>query len=388
MKYAKGLQGYFVRPPCSKGAYNSIDPDLVREYNKTRALGPKRLICYLPFNSVHFCSGGRALACIYNQKVLFGHYPEQSVREIWFGETGKKLRDYMEHNDLSWGCQHCEYFLINRAFTGLKAQAFDKYATYRHGQYPRVMEFDLTNTCNLECIMCNGMVSSAIRRNRDKLPPLPNPYDKAFVEQLEEFIPHLKEAKFYGGEPFLIDIYYDIWDTMLDINPAIEFFVMTNGTILSERVKSRLERGRFRLGVSIDGATKETYEMIRRGAVYEHVMKNLEYFNDYSRRQNVRLVISTTLMRVNWQEVPGMIDLCNRMGATTYLSYLKRPAHLALWNLEPEKLQEIYDRLSGFECPDSDEAQRFNKRCYQDFLNQLLYWKHVNEEGKERARWY
>ena len=387
IRWAHEARGFFVWPPNDKGVYNSVDPQLVREYNKTRLLGPKPLVCYLPFNSVHFCSGGRALACIYNQKVLFGVYPEQSVREIWFGETGKRLRDFMEHNDLSMGCQHCEYFLVNRAFTGLKAPVFDRYWRYRKGQYPKVMEFDLTNTCNLECIMCNGTVSSAIRRNRDKLPPLPNPYDAEFVRQLEEFIPHLEEAKFFGGEPFLIDIYYDIWDKLLEMNPRVEIFVMTNGTILNDRVRSRLEKGTFRLGVSIDGATKKTYEMIRPGASYERVMENLEYFNEYSRRRGGSLVISTTLMRVNWEEVPRMIEFCNRRGARIYLSYLKRPEHLALWNLDARTLGEIHRALSAYEPPGTDETQRFNRRCYEDFLRQLLYWRQAQERGEALAPW-
>lgn len=387
IRWVHEARGFFVWPPNHKGLYNSVDPQLVREYNKTRPLGPKRLVCYLPFNSVHFCSGGRALACCYNQKVVLGVYPKQSVREIWFGEAGKRLREHMEHNDLSMGCQHCEYFLVTRAFTGLKAPVFDKYSHYREGQYPKVMEFDLTNTCNLECIMCNGSISSAIRRNRDKLPPLPNPYDAEFLRQLEEFIPHLKEAKFFGGEPFLIDIYYDIWERIAALNPEIELFVMTNGTILTDRVRSALEKGRFRLGVSIDGATKETYERIRPGARYEQVMKNLEYFNEYVRRRTWSLVISTTLMRVNWEEVPGMIEFCNRIGATIYLSYLKKPEHLALWNLEPYQLEEIHHRLAAVVLPERSEIERANKRCYQDFLHQLCYWKETRERGETMRPW-
>ena len=54
-----------------------------------------------------------------------------------------------------------------------------------------------------------------------------NPYDAAFVKQLEEFIPHLEEVKFYGGEPFLIEIYYEIWEKIMELNPKVRISVQT-----------------------------------------------------------------------------------------------------------------------------------------------------------------
>jgi len=386
-RFSLSLRGVALRIPNERGTYRSVDPALVRAYNRVRRLGPRRLVCYLPFHSITFSGGGRALACTYNQRAVYGTYPERSVRELWFGETGEKLRAYLEHNDLSFGCRHCEYFLVNRAFTGLKAQVFDKYPDTRRGQYPRVMEFDIINTCNLQCIMCNGDASSAIRREREKRPPVENRYDAGFVRQLEEFIPHLREAKFFGGEPFLIDLYYDIWNRIIEINPAVEMFVLTNGTVLTDRVKDLLGRGRFTLGVSIDGASRETFERIRAGARFDRVMEHLEYFAAYSRRRKTGLVISTTLMRENWEEVPRMLDLCNNLGGTTYLSYLKRPEHLALWNLPPREIRRIHDRLAGHPLPENTENQRFNQRCYRDFLAQLLSWADKGEQGRKLEPW-
>ena len=122
------------------------------------------------------------------------------------------------------------------------------------------MEFEMSNQCNLECIMCNGYVSSSIRQNRDKLPPVHSPYDEKFVTQLRPFIPHLREAKFFGGEPFLIPLYFKMWDAMMEINPSINIFVITNGTVLTDKVKTLLSLGNFELAVSIDSIRKDRYE--------------------------------------------------------------------------------------------------------------------------------
>jgi MoaA/NifB/PqqE/SkfB family radical SAM enzyme len=50
------------------------------------------------------------------------------------------------------------------------------------GRYPSMLELELNNTCNLECVMCIGELSSSIRKNREKLPAIRSPYDEAFVE--------------------------------------------------------------------------------------------------------------------------------------------------------------------------------------------------------------
>ncbi|GIV33328.1 MAG: hypothetical protein KatS3mg031_0863 [Chitinophagales bacterium] len=354
---------------ASDSGYQPLNPEIYRAYNQFRPAGPRKLFCYVPFSNMSFSFEGRVLACAYNQKVVLGRYPQQSIRQMWFdSEEGKRLREHMLHNDLSYGCKHCKYFFENRKFSGLKPLVFDVYSDIQDYTYPRVLEFELSNTCNLECVMCNGKVSSSIRKNRDKLPPIKSPYDDAFVEQLDEFIPHLKEAKFYGGEPLLIPIYYKIWDRMLSLNPGIKIFVITNGTTLDDRIKAMLERGNFDLAVSMDSPDKEPLESIRVHTRHEVVMQNIEYFNDYCRRRKKNLVISFTLMRINWREFPKIIRFCNDLDAILYVSYLKTPPQFGLWNLPSEELAAIQDELKNESFPVHTFAQQNNKRCFDDFL--------------------
>jgi len=287
----------------------------------------------------------------------------------------------MEHNDLSYGCKHCRYFAEHHKFSGLKPLVFDKYHEMKEVQYPRVMEFELSNTCNFECVMCNGEVSSSVRKSRDKLPPLKSPYDAAFVDQLEEFIPHLKEAKFYGGEPFLIPIYFDIWERMLAVNPGIKFFVITNGSVLNDRVKSLLERGNFDIAVSMDSVRKEQLESIRRNVSHAELLDNINWFNSYCAGRNKNLVLSFTMMRINWMDFPEMIRFSNSIDAALYVSYLKFPPAYALWNLPEEDLKQIRSELQGLDFPESNYAQRNNARCYRDLLTFL-----ENAEKDSRTR--
>ncbi|MCF8463397.1 MAG: radical SAM protein [Flavobacteriales bacterium] len=341
-------------------------------YNSFRPEGSKPLFCYVPFNNISFSFKGRVLACAYNQKVELGKYPNQSIHDMWFSsEMGNSLRTHMEHNDLSYGCKHCKYFAEHRKFSGLKPLVFDKYHDYTKVRYPQVMEFELSSTCNFECVMCNGEVSSSIRKNRDQLPALKSPYDEAFVNQLDEFIPYLKEAKFYGGEPLLIPIYFKIWDRMLRLNPAIKIFTITNGSVMNQNVKDILERGNFDIAVSMDSTQKERLESIRKNVNKEQLLENIAYFNDYCKRRKKNLVISFTMMRINWQDFPDMIRFCNDQNAILYVSYLKTPPRFALWNLPAEELRQIREELVGEVFPRGTFVQNNNAQCFDDLLTYL-----------------
>lgn len=370
--------------------YTSIDKDLLEEYNQTRLLGAKPLFCYVPFNNIFFSFSGKVISCPYNQQVVLGKYPESKLLDIWHSEEGKKLREHLENNDLSYGCKHCQHYLEKKKFSGLKPIVFDKYSEYLKQQLPKVLEFSLENTCNLECIMCSGEVSSSIRKNRDKLPVIESPFDAEFVKQLEPFICNAKEAKFYGGEPFMIPIYFDIWDKIYSLNPTLKLFVITNGTKLNKRVKEVLSRQNFEIAVSIDGATPDTFHKIRKNADFEKVMANLDYFNQYCLGNGYPLTISFTAMRENWHELPQIVELCNKIKAHLYISYIHKPYHLALWNLPSSKLSAIISRLKKFNLPlDSFlvSYKKFNKQAFNDFIVYLegCYETNLKTEAKSTS---
>lgn len=227
--------------------------------------------------------------------------------------------------------------------------------------------------------MCNGEVSSSIRKNKDKLPPIKSPYDDEFVEQLKEFIPHIKEAKFYGGEPFLIDIYYKIWDLIIELNPKVRIFVITNGSVLNIRIKALLSRGNFDIGVSMDSMNKEVLESIRLNVKQERLLENVSFYQEYLKANKNNLKVSFTMMRLNWQEFTGVIEFCNERKIQLYVSYLKTPPQFALWNLPADKLKEIRESLETKQFPKGNYVEKNNAKCFEDFLTYLS-----NCEAKNR----
>jgi sulfatase maturation enzyme AslB (radical SAM superfamily) len=237
------------------------------------------------------------------------------------------------------------------------------------------MEFELSNTCNLECVMCTGEFSSSIRKNREKLPPLNDPYGPEFIEQLEEFIPYLTDTKFYGGEPFLIDLYYDIWEKIIELNPKCRINIQTNATILNNKVKSLLERGNFLINISLDSLEKDTYESIRVNAKFERVLENVEYFIDYCKRKGTFIGISACFMRQNWKEMPSFIQFCNEKQVPVYFHMVVNPKHSAVWMLPVDELEQISCFFhQEFNLAATTEIELKNRQHFNDLVKQVDYW--------------
>ncbi len=381
-KFLRTLSNFFSEkkiPNLSK-ASDGITEELTIEYNSRRKQFNNSSACYAPYRSIYFGHHGRLAVCCYNRQFILGTYPEESIKEIWFGENTKKLRDALANYDFSYGCKGCLAHLVAENFDAVKSKQYDLHRQNPNG-YPSVMEFELENLCNLECTMCNGDFSSLIRANREKREPLVSPYDNTFIEQLKEFIPYLEDVKFYGGEPFLIETYYKIWELIMEINPNVRIQVQTNATILNNRVKSILNKTNFHINISLDSLQKETYESIRVNAKFERVMENVKWYINYCREKNTFIGISACAMRNNWKEIPDMISFCNERDIQVYFHTVFYPLNLAIRTLKPSELKEILDYLRPIlpSLPEESNVHNKNKRHFKDIINQIENWITINE---------
>lgn len=359
-------------------AYRPEDAGTMKSYNRNRPYGPSPVLCYAPFRSLFFNTEGHALSCCKNTKVVLGTYPQQSIREMWEGQNIHKLREHILHNDLSFGCYKCREALQAGNYAAMTSCGFDFLRAHKKSNYPQLMEFELSNQCNLECVMCSGRVSSGISSKSHNPQSRKTPYDLAFADQLEPFIPALKQARFYGGEPFLIDLYYEIWERMLRHNPAINLYVLTNGTILNEKVKALLKRGRFTIHVSVDSFNPELYEKIRVNARFSQTMNNLQYFIQYMKTHGQRLCIYVTPTRMNWQEIPEMVRQCDSMGTDIYFSTAWYPAHLSLWNLPLEELEAIERTYNN-----APLSRTSNGKAFKMMRSEITRWVLMQKQDPE-----
>lgn len=364
-----------------------MQSDELKEYNATRNILSRGIVCHAPTVNLNFDQSGAVTACCYNRKHVLGRYPTNSLVEMWEGEPAQQLREYIKEGDLSHGCQLCEHQLKDHNYYGTHARHFDKYASDPREvlrrifgnsadiPMPRCMEFELSNICNLECTMCNGHFSSLIRKNRENLPELRNPYDDAFVDQLKPFLPYLKDAKFLGGEPFLVPIYYQIWELIASVNPKIKIHITTNGTVYNNRVKSVLDKLKCGIIMSIDSIEKQTYESIRINANYDRVMANIEHFRNYARSTGNWFSFAVCPMTLNWQEIPDLVRYCNANRTYIYFNTVISPEELSLRSMSSNELQSIVDRYEKQSFSKNGSIQWHNQQAFASLTNQIKAWQ-------------
>jgi len=345
----------------------------LKEYNRARPQGFNRAFCNAPATNMYFSQTGEVKVCCHNMEFTAGKYPEQTLEQIWNSPEAESMRQAMREYKLEGGCEICADDLRTGSFEEVRARHFDNIPA--HAKYPTQMEFLLTNTCNLECVMCKGEFSSSIRQNREGLPPIKNVYDDAFIEQLKPFIPYLHETRFSGsGEAFLIEQNYKIWELIIAINPSCKIMIQSNGTVLNSRIKALLERGHFQLGVSLDSLQQDVFETIRPNAKFERVMENITYFSNYSRERKRKFNISTCVMRQNRMELPAFLEFSNSIGAVQNFHKVWHPREHAVFNLPTCELNEIYSHLERYKPTMDSPLKRLNGQHYLYFVDVVKGW--------------
>lgn len=333
---------------------------------------------------MNFTIDGHVSVCCLNRRSTV-RMDGRSLIQIWKGPEFDELRRHVASGDLNYDCQTCSEQIEAGNQVGLKAANYGQFAPV-NPNFPKVMEFCLDNTCNLACAMCNSVLSSTVRKQRG-LPPHQRNYDLGFVDELEPFIPHLQEAVFSGGEPFLIPLYFNIWERMIALNPALTISVVTNGTVLNDRIRDLMERGRFRINISIDSVDPQVYANIRRNADLNDVLVNFEWFSNYGRSKGLRANIPICPLTVNWRGIPDVVKFADLNDVTVNFVHVDRPFSLALSCQSPAYLAEVLAYFHSVELGADSPVQRTNSLRFDGLMEEMGNWATAPaDEGTSAGR--
>jgi len=331
----------------------SIDTDILADFDATRDFSAKgfRSLCYAPYTSLYFDTRGDVRVCCHNWAHSVGNVATDTIAEIWKGAKIAAIREAVRDYNFERGCSFCEWQIGSRNFVNLAISKWDRLPVAGPDPpWPLQMEFSISNTCNLECVMCNGTASSSIRARREKQPPLPSPYSDSFFEELRAYLPHLKVARFLGGEPFLQQECFRIWDMLIEDGIQLPCHVTTNGTIFNARVQRVLEALQIGIAVSLDGITKQTIESIRINARYESLMGNLAKFRAYADDKKTSFALTFCLMRQNWHELGDFCLFADGLGCSVFVNSVRRPPEMSLYTLSPAELARIVEKMERQEA--------------------------------------
>ena len=169
--------------------------------------------------------------------------------------------------------------------------------------YPRYFELEITTRCDLRCTMCEHTYWN------EKSQDLSFEQFKMIVDQF----PKLKWLGTTGiGSSFLNRDYLKMLEYAKEKGVYIELFDPCHR--LDRNISERLVRDRLldKLFISLDAATKTTYENIRVGADFDMVLANIKNLVEFKRKYKTsfpEIAFHYIISKDNYTEVPKFVEL-------------------------------------------------------------------------------
>jgi len=178
---------------------------------------------------------------------------------------------------------------------------------YKVEMYPRYIEVELSNICPFKCIWCE-------RTYLEEEPRLMS--WKEFMLIMSNF-PDLAQMSFTGiGEAWTNPIFLDC---IKYIKERGVFFEQYDNMqfITKERAEKLVKYGVERIIISLDAATKKTYERVRVGHKWDKMLDGLRYLQRAKKKFNAYypvIGIHFVINKANVHEALDVLDLAKQLG--------------------------------------------------------------------------
>lgn len=217
--------------------------------------------------------------------------------------------------------------------------------------FPRRLVVETTAKCNLRCKMCLGAL--ALKRPRRDMSL------KTFSNIVSQSVGKVEFMSLQGyGEPLLNPNIFQM--IKMAKKSGIRTGISTNATTLNVDSSVKLiQSGLDHLTFAFDGASKKTYENIRRGANFEKVVKNIKNFLKIKKRlkSNIFVVIQCIFMQETANEV---------------VKFKK------MWQLDGVDALRIRQITQGISQYDEKTREKFknmqNVPCYWLWIEPAIFW--------------
>lgn len=179
---------------------------------------------------------------------------------------------------------------------------------------PRLIFWETTAGCNLNCIHCRRMTVA------DQLLPhdLTTAESLEMVEQIAAFARPILVLS--GGEPLFRPDIFEIARHAADLGLIVA--LATNGTMIDAAVARKIKAaGIRRVSVSFDGADAATHDIFRGRGAFDLAIKGIKAL----REVGVPFQINTTVARHNVHQMPETLVLAKELGAVALHLFLLVP---------------------------------------------------------------
>jgi len=354
-----------------------------------------KTFCLHPFTGLATREDGAIQACCRSHPI--GWIQEQTLEEIWNGDTMRRIRQQVLNNEWPKECHACQLAESNGVESLRLRHIEPRIPESRVTLYPNAlskleenytmpfdiptMEIKLNNLCNLKCRMCHPMDSTSwndwqeveefyVKENNFMVKAIKdlNLVNKPYLDKFEDnpnwwasfekLLPYFRRVEFAGGEPLMDPQHYRILDMLKPYGHQIEIKYATNGTTLG------IKGGRtihdywpyfksIAVNVSIDGIG-DAYNYIRGNGNYSDVISNIK---EIQKIPNVRRIVGAVAVQVsNVLILDKMLEeFLDRVGIIFYTNMVNYPNVLSaqvmpqpLKVLASQRLEVIKDSIKDF----------------------------------------
>ena len=200
-----------------------------------------------------------------------------------------------------------------------------------------VIVWNMTRTCNLNCIHCYSQSKNLQYNNELTLEE-----GKAFIDDISAFGSPV--MLFSGGEPLMHPHFLDL--CFYSKSKGMRAVISTNGTLITKELASELKKvGLSYVGISLDGL-EAVHDRFRgkKGAFREA----LEGIN-YAKEAGIKVGLRFTVNKRNAQEIPGIFKLLEEENIPRvcfyHLVYAGRGTKLIDEDLSLEETRQTVDTI-------------------------------------------
>ena len=203
---------------------------------------------------------------------------------------------------------------------------------------PTIIHLETTTKCNLACKICprTSTLSQKVSKDDDRWNR--NLSINQFQTILEQFN-ELRYIRLHGlGEPLMNPDLSRIISIASSRDINAEF--TTNATLLTpDKSEALITANISEITISIDGATKEVYEKIRKNAQFETVIENVRALSEIRKKLNKKkpfIRINMVVTTENINELSDVLKMAKNLGAKEFRASPIVPPHPNLKSLVPD----------------------------------------------------
>lgn len=289
-------------------------------FNKKNLKGQ---ICLTPFNTIEVTTNGdvRLCGCAGWMPAVAGNLLKNSLKEILQNSISVSIRESIIQGTYDY-CDETKCGVLNQGllntYDNIPPHINELLDNSANFLMPTHIYFAGDSVCNLSCPSCRTKVFKNNLAQQQEHQNIARVLSKNLFS-----IPSMEKIHFVistSGEVFASNILLEFVKNLpMDNFPNLNIDLQTNGTLMKKRwhllgpASQRIKK----VTLSIDSASKEIYEKLRRGGKWEILQENLDWLSRKKTEYHLKISMRMVVQYYNYAEMLDFYNMAKSYKADT-----------------------------------------------------------------------